>query len=57
MTSTDLERFLMEKAGVAVVAGPSFGEYGEGFIRLSYANSRDNIRAALDSMARALEKV
>ena len=57
MTSTDLQRFLMEKAGVAVVAGPSFGEYGEGFTRLSYANSRDNIRAALESMASALEKI
>jgi len=56
MTSTDLQLFLMEKAGVAVVAGPSFGEYGEGYIRLSYANSRENIRAALESMAKALER-
>jgi aspartate aminotransferase len=56
MTSTDLQLFLMEKAGVAVIAGPSFGEYGEGYIRLSYANSRENIRAALDSMATALER-
>ena len=45
---------LMEKAGVAVVAGPSFGEYGEGFIRLSYANSQENIRAAIESMSVAL---
>jgi aspartate aminotransferase len=56
MTSTDLQLFLMEKAGVAVIAGPSFGEYGEGYIRLSYANSRENIRAALESMAKALER-
>jgi len=55
MSSGDLQRFLMEKAGVAVVAGTSFGEYGEGYIRLSYANSRDNIRAALESMEKALE--
>jgi aspartate aminotransferase len=55
--STDLQSYLMEKAGVAVVAGPSFGAYGEGFIRLSYANSRDNIRAALEAMASAIEKV
>jgi aspartate/methionine/tyrosine aminotransferase len=54
-SSAELQRILMEKAGVAVVAGPSFGEYGEGFIRLSYANSRGNIRAALEAMARALE--
>jgi aspartate/methionine/tyrosine aminotransferase len=57
LNSTDLQRLLMERAGVAVVAGPSFGEFGEGFIRLSYANSRENIRAALESMAQALETV
>jgi aspartate/methionine/tyrosine aminotransferase len=57
MSSADLQRVLMEKAGVAVVAGTSFGEYGEGYIRLSYANSRENIRAALDSMEKALASV
>jgi aspartate/methionine/tyrosine aminotransferase len=57
MTSTDLQRFLMEEAGVAVVAGPSFGEYGEGYTRLSYANSRQNIKEALEKMASALRKV
>jgi aspartate aminotransferase len=54
MTSAALQEFLLEKAGVAVVAGPSFGEYGEGYIRLSYANSQDNIKKALDKMAHAL---
>jgi aspartate aminotransferase len=54
MGSSDLQRFLMEKAGVAVVAGTTFGEYGEGYIRLSYANSRENIRAALESINEAL---
>lgn len=53
MTSEELQRFLMEQAGVAVVAGPSFGEYGEGYIRLSYANSQENIREALEAMAAA----
>jgi aspartate/methionine/tyrosine aminotransferase len=56
MSSTDLQLLLMEKAGVAVIAGPSFGEYGEGYIRLSYANSRENIRIALESMASAIER-
>ncbi|MEJ2720554.1 MAG: pyridoxal phosphate-dependent aminotransferase [bacterium] len=54
MTSVALQERLLEKAGVAVVAGPSFGEYGEGYVRLSYANSKDNIRKALDGMAEAL---
>ena len=51
MSSKDMENHLMEKAGVAVLAGTSFGANGEGFIRLSYANSQDNIRKALERIA------
>ena len=43
----------MEKAGVAVLAGTSFGSNGEGFIRLSYANSQANIKKALERIAAA----
>jgi aspartate/methionine/tyrosine aminotransferase len=50
-TSKEMEVFLMEKAGVAVLAGTSFGPMGEGFIRLSYANSQDNLRKAIDRIA------
>ncbi len=39
---------LLEEAGVAVIGGPDFGIFGEGFIRISYANSQENIRRALD---------
>ena len=46
--SKDLQVAMMEKAGVAALAGTSFGEYGEGYIRLSYANSRENITRALE---------
>jgi aspartate/methionine/tyrosine aminotransferase len=38
---------LLEEAGVATIGGPDFGVYGEGFIRLSYANSTENIERAL----------
>ena len=38
---------LLEEAGVATIGGPDFGIHGEGYIRLSYANSTDNIRRAL----------
>ena len=38
---------LLEEAGVATIGGPDFGELGEGFIRLSYANSMENIERAL----------
>jgi aspartate aminotransferase len=38
---------LLEEAGVATIGGPDFGVFGEGYIRLSYANSTENIRRAL----------
>ncbi|MBL8589003.1 MAG: pyridoxal phosphate-dependent aminotransferase [Methylobacteriaceae bacterium] len=41
---------LLEEAGVATIGGPDFGVCGEGYIRLSYANSADNIRKALARM-------
>jgi aspartate/methionine/tyrosine aminotransferase len=46
-----LEVELLEKAGVATIAGTSFGRHGEGFLRLSYANSQENIKAALERIA------
>ncbi|WP_029004817.1 pyridoxal phosphate-dependent aminotransferase [Azorhizobium doebereinerae] len=42
---------LLEDAGVAVIGGPDFGVHGEGYIRLSYANSAENIARALERMA------
>ncbi|WNJ91041.1 pyridoxal phosphate-dependent aminotransferase [Bosea sp. 685] len=41
---------LLEEAGVATIGGPDFGVYGEGYIRLSYANSLENIERALVRM-------
>jgi len=41
---------LLEQAGVATIGGPDFGVHGEGYIRLSYANSAENIRRALARM-------
>jgi aspartate/methionine/tyrosine aminotransferase len=45
--SKPLASALLEEAGVATIGGPDFGVHGEGYIRLSYANSTDNIRKAL----------
>jgi aspartate/methionine/tyrosine aminotransferase len=42
-----LADYLLEKAGVAVLAGTSFGKYGDGYLRLSYANSVENIQEPL----------
>ncbi|MHA7876592.1 pyridoxal phosphate-dependent aminotransferase [Roseivivax sp.] len=44
----------LEKAGVASVAGTSFGENGEGYLRFSYANSEANIEKALERIAAVL---
>ncbi|MFD2184841.1 pyridoxal phosphate-dependent aminotransferase [Rhodoplanes azumiensis] len=41
---------LLDDAGVAVIGGPDFGVLGEGYIRLSYANSTENILRALERM-------
>jgi aspartate aminotransferase len=47
---------LLEDAGVATIGGPDFGVFGEGYIRLSYANSSENILRALDRMQAFLER-
>ena len=46
---------LLEETGVALIGGPDFGILGEGYIRVSYANSTDNIRRAIDRMGGFLQ--
>ena len=53
--SKPLASALLERAGVATIGGPDFGIHGEGYIRLSYANSTENIRLALGRMGEFLE--
>ncbi|QIB33308.1 pyridoxal phosphate-dependent aminotransferase [Ancylobacter pratisalsi] len=48
---------LLEQAGVATIGGPDFGVNGEGYIRLSYANSAENITRALERMRQFLVDV
>jgi aspartate/methionine/tyrosine aminotransferase len=48
MDAKALQNKMLETAGVATVAGTSFGIHGEGYIRFSYANSVDNIREAIE---------
>jgi aspartate aminotransferase len=49
-----LQGKLLEEAGVATVAGTSFGEYGEGYLRFSYANSREAIGEAIERIRKLL---
>jgi aspartate/methionine/tyrosine aminotransferase len=54
MSAKDLQNKMLEEAGVATVAGTSFGVHGEGYIRFSYANSVENIREAVKRLAALL---
>jgi len=48
VTSSEFASRLLEEAGVAAAGGTAFGEYGEGYIRLSYATSLENIKIAVE---------
>ncbi len=50
-----LANALLEDAGVALIGGPDFGILGEGYMRVSYANSTENILKALDRMGEFLK--
>ena len=45
----------MNEAGVACLNGGAFGEYGEGYLRFSYANSLENLMQAVEQIRRVLE--
>ncbi len=47
LTSQQFADIMLDEAGVACLAGTSFGEFGEGYVRFSYANSVENIQEAL----------
>ena len=51
-----LQDKLLTEAGVATVAGTSFGDFGEGYIRFSYANSVENIEKAIYKIKNLLQK-
>ena len=55
--SIDVQRMLLHEYGVAVLAGNCFGPGGEGYLRLSYANSRENIQAAIEIMREAFARL
>jgi aspartate/methionine/tyrosine aminotransferase len=54
LSSQEAADFFLEEASVALLPGSAFGEYGEGYLRLSYANSLENIELALQRMNAAL---
>jgi len=54
MKSKELADYLLYDAGVSCLSGAAFGEYGEGYIRFSYANSYDNLMAAVERIKAAV---
>jgi aspartate/methionine/tyrosine aminotransferase len=56
LDTRELANRLLEEAGVALLSGTAFGEYGEGYLRVSYANSLENIEEALQKMGELLAR-
>lgn len=56
LTSEEFSELMLEKAGVALLPGTNFGQYGQGYVRLCYANSRKNIEEAIKRMRQVLKK-
>jgi aspartate/methionine/tyrosine aminotransferase len=57
MGSKQLANYFLEEAGVATLSGTDFGNYGEGYLRLSYATSLENIKKALERINTAVMKL
>lgn len=57
MACSKLADYLLTEAGVATLPGTAFGSYGEGYLRLSYATSQENIKEALERIGTAAAKL
>jgi aspartate aminotransferase len=56
MTSQELADRLLDEAGVACLSGTAFGDYGEGYLRFSYANSYERLMEAVERIGRFLSE-
>ncbi len=57
MPADQFARLLLDEFGVAGLAGTSFGRFGEGYLRLSYANSRENLKEGLTRLGACVDSV
>jgi aspartate/methionine/tyrosine aminotransferase len=57
MSSQQVADRLLEKAGVALLSGSCFGKFGEGYLRLSFANSQENIAKAIQKISAFFGKI
>ncbi|MFQ6100248.1 MAG: pyridoxal phosphate-dependent aminotransferase [Anaerolineae bacterium] len=57
LSSDQMANLILEKANVALLPGASFGKYGEGYLRIVYANSLENIKDALERIGNVLSSL
>jgi aspartate/methionine/tyrosine aminotransferase len=57
LTSREYADYLLREADVAVLPGTAFGEYGEGYVRISFANSEANLTEAMKRIRKVNEKL
>jgi aspartate/methionine/tyrosine aminotransferase len=57
MNSNEATEFFLKKAKVLTVPGTEFGNYGEGYLRMSYATSYEKIKEAMDRIEDAIRKL
>ena len=57
MSSDDFATRLLQEEKVAIVPGTAFGDCGEGFLRISYAYSLDNLKAALSRLEKFVTRL
>ena len=55
LSSNQAADLILEKGGVALLPGSAFGAHGEGYLRLSYATSLENIERGLEAIQRVLQ--
>lgn len=53
-SSEEFEKNVLTQTGISLLSGTSFGKFGEGYVRISFANSQDNIREALERLKKFL---
>ena len=55
LSSDQLQNLLLNKAGVAILSGKGFGDNGEGFLRISFANNKENIEKAFNRIKEIID--
>ena len=57
ISDEEASHYYLNEAGVAMIPGSAFGEYGTGYLRIAFSNSYENIEKAMDKIKAATEKL